>query len=420
MKKIYTIISTIVLLVAAAMLWGWANAKTSATTRHANYPQAEWEKAQVILMHTPSAELFDGVIHPSAGLFENYFDVDAAAQEHQAYIAQLQQHGITVYTVAQILHQADRKQLRTLAEQSLHYDCSLLPEQAHEMENYRQLILDEMTNEDMIRCILFQPTVGLSSTDNNTGIEATYTHKPLMNLYFTRDQSITTPKGHIICNMNSSQRALETAIIEFCYQQLGRKPIYRVQGEGRLEGGDYIPAGTFAYLGCGMRTNQEAIDQLLANDLIGHDTLVVCRDHKFWQMQMHLDTYFNVIDKDLVTMVDSRLYAQPEDPEFVTIDIYARAAGSKDYQLICQDESFVDFLRSRHIDIIGIAESDELHYANNYLCIAPRQIIAVGGQSEALQEAFRAHGVQVDWLNLENLIDGYGAAHCMTQVLSRQ
>ncbi len=419
MKKNYIISSCVVFLIVACMLWGGVSAQSSTTTRPMQYPQAEWDRAQAILMHTPSVELFDGVIHPSAGLFEHYFDVDAAAREHQQYIALLKKYGIQVYTVAEILHQAEHNQLRKLAEQSLHYDCSLLADQSAAMEAYRQQVLDEMTNDDMIRCILFQPTVVLSSTEHNTGIEATYIHKPLMNLYFTRDQSITTPKGHIICKMNSTQRALETDIVEFCYRQIGHEPIYRMQGEGRLEGGDYIPAGTLAYLGCGMRTNQEAVDQLLANDLIGHDTLVVCRDHKFWQMQMHLDTYFNIIDNDLVTMVDSRLHAQPDEPEYVTVDVYARAAGTKDYHLICEGSSFVEFLHNRGIEIIGIAENDELHYANNYLCIAPRHIVAVGGQSEAFQAALHAHGVQVDWLNLESLIDGYGAAHCMTQVLSR-
>ena len=47
------------------------------------YPQAEWTKAGDILMHTPGLELFNGVIHPKAGLFEDYFDVDKAANEHK-------------------------------------------------------------------------------------------------------------------------------------------------------------------------------------------------------------------------------------------------------------------------------------------------------------------------------------------------
>ena len=70
--------------------------------------------------------------------------------------------------------------------------------------------------------------------------------------------------------------------------------------------------------------------------------------------------------------------------------------------------------------IIPIEEEDELHYANNFLTIAPRHIMAVAGQSEALQQSFRDHNVTVEWVPLEHLIKGYGAAHCMTQVIQRR
>ena len=52
----------------------------------AGFPHSEWDYAKEILMHTPGEELFDGVIHPYAGLFEYYFDVDKAAEEHRGYI----------------------------------------------------------------------------------------------------------------------------------------------------------------------------------------------------------------------------------------------------------------------------------------------------------------------------------------------
>ena len=35
-----------------------------------NYPSSEWDHATAILMHTPGEELFYGVLHPYAGLFE--------------------------------------------------------------------------------------------------------------------------------------------------------------------------------------------------------------------------------------------------------------------------------------------------------------------------------------------------------------
>ena len=384
------------------------------------YPHAEWDKAGVILMHTPGQELFDGVIHPSAGLFEHYFDVDKAAEEHHGYIRRLEANGIHVFTVTDILNKVPIDTLRVLADKELTYDVSAMPNaDLQSTEAYRQEVLMQMSRADLIRCIMLRPVVRLFPTDNNTGVEAEYIHNPLMNLYFTRDQSITTPRGHIICRMNSPQRGAETDIIELCYRQMGAKPILRIEGEGRLEGGDYIPAGTIAFIGCGMRTNEEGIRQIMEADAFGHDTIVVVKDHKRWQMQMHLDTHFNIIDRDLCTMVSSRLSAKLGEPEFGTCDIYVRKPGTKPYNLMQKDVPFVEYLQAKGFEIIPIDEEDELHYANNYLTIAPRHIMAVAGQSEAYQQRLEAAGVTVEWIELESLIDGYGAAHCMTQVLKR-
>ena len=382
------------------------------------YPNSEWDYARAILMHTPGEELFDGVIHPYAGLFEYYFDVDKAAEEHQGYIAALENNGIKVYTVKELLNEVPIEKLRECAKRTLTYDTSNMQEMSPEKsEEYREYVISEMSRADLIRCILLRPTVMLRSSDTNTGFEALYSHSPLMNLYFTRDQSITTPRGHIISYMNSTQRADETEIISLCYEQLGVKPILTITGEGRLEGGDYLRGGDISYIGCGMRTNMEAIQQIMDADAFGHDTIAVVNDHKWWQMQMHLDTYFNIIDKDLCTLVESRYYAKEGDPEWVTVDLYTRKKGDKEYRLSKSGIPFVKFLEQRGFTIIPIKLEDELHYANNFLTIAPRHIMAVGNQSEELQEAFAKHGVKVEWIPLETLIKGYGAAHCMTQVI---
>ena len=396
----------------------------SAQSRHndcvADYPQAEWDSATEIMMHTPGEELFDGICHPSAGLFDHYFDVDKAAAEHRGYIRMLEANGIRVHTVSDILNEVALDTLRALAEQELIYDISALPDADRAAtDNYKQEVLSQMSRADLIRCVLLRPVVRLFPTDNNTGVAAEYIHDPMMNLYFTRDQSITTPRGHIICRMNSPQRAAETDIIELCYRHLGVEPLLRISGEGRLEGGDYIPAGTIAFIGCGMRTNEAGIRQIMDADAFGHDTIVVVHDHKRWQMQMHLDTHFNIIDRDLCTMVSSRLNAKRGEPEFNTCDIYVRAPGTKPYNLIQKDVPFVEYMRSRGFQIIPIDYEDEMHYANNYLTIAPRHIMAVAGQSEAYQQRLNAAGVKVEWVLLESLIEGYGAAHCMTQVIKR-
>ena len=145
------------------------------------------------------------------------FPIEMAAEEHHGYIAMLEANGIRVHTVMDILQEVGIDSLRALADNVLVYDISSIPDEKPEAtEEYRQDVLSKMSRADLIRCILLQPMVKLWRTDNNTGHEATYILNPLMNLYFTRDQSITTPRGHVICNMNSSQRSPETNIIELC------------------------------------------------------------------------------------------------------------------------------------------------------------------------------------------------------------
>lgn len=404
--------------ITVVLLFIIASLQVASAQQITTYPRSEWDYAKAILMHTPGEELFNGVIHPYAGLFEYYFDVDRAAEEHRGYIAALENNGIEVYTLRELLNQVPIEKLRSCAKDALMYDITNMKDvDEAASEKYRMHIIGEMSRADLIRCILLRPTVTLYSTDNNTGFEAVYEHSPLMNLYFTRDQSITTPKGHIICRMNSMQRAIETQLVELCYEQLGVKPILSITGEGRLEGGDYLRGGTISFIGCGMRTNIEAIRQIMEADAFGHDTIAVVNDHKWWQMQMHLDTFFNIIDKDLCTLVESRYYAKKGEPEWVTVDLYTRESGQKEYRLTQQDVPFVEFLTQQGYTIIPIKYEDEMHYANNFLTIAPRHIMAVGNQSKSLQQSFAEHNVKVEWIPLETLIKGYGAAHCMTQVI---
>ena len=119
-------------------------------------------------------------------------------------------------------------------------------------------------------------------------------------------------------------------------------------------------------------------------------------------------------------MVSSRLYAKPGTPEYNTCDIWARKPGTVEYTLWKKDLSFVEYMQGCGFQIIPIDYEDEMHYANNFLTIAPRHIMAVGGQSEKMKNRLSEAGVTVEWIPLESLIGGYGAAHCMTQVLRRE
>lgn len=406
----------------------------SAQTLSKSGQKAEYDKASIILMHEPGEELFLGMMHPSAALYEEYFDIHRAAEEHANYRKLLEKNGIKVLLLKDVLLQGtldaqgntvagkDLDDLRYLATKCLKYNTKGLPvDSAKSQEKYIQYVLRSATPKDLVRILLLQPTVNLEISGTNTNYSATYNENPLMNLFYMRDQVITTAKGIVVGNMNSVQREKECELVEFCLKKLDLPTIGKIEkGSGAyLEGGDFIPFGNKAFIGCGLRTTQQAIDQLMNNDWLGCDSLIVVNDHWKNQVQMHLDTYFNVIDKDLVTLIENRLDKNPDSNQHLTFDLYVRKNGT--YQKVIDEGNFADYLtKELKITIIPIQIPDGNRYANNFLAIGARKIMAVDGQSDVFKNALKANNVNVTWVPIPNLIKGYGAAHCMTQVIVRE
>lgn len=326
---------------------------------------AEWQTARDVIVHTPGDEIFPGVIHPDAALFEKPFSLENAQREHDDFVCLLKENGARVFRLTDILlagtidEEGNPVQGQALADlqafagQFLRYDTSSLPpEMHHHQEGYKQSVLQALHPRELVRIILMQPTVKLVSTaGHNTGYAATYLFNPVMNLYFMRDQVITTARGMVIGKFNAQQRDLETQIAGFAYEKLGIQPILRIQGEGRLEGGDFIPAGDTAFQGQGLRTNGEAVRQMLAALTYGTRRVLIVKDPWQNQIQMHLDTYFNIIGDKLAVMVDDRMdirdtggnLIQPANPgKKPTVDVYELIGPT--YQLAVKDGDFQEYL----------------------------------------------------------------------------
>lgn len=403
---------------------------------------AEWQPARKILVYTPGEELFYGVVHPAAALFERSFSTKEAAAEHRNWIEQLQSEGIRVYNVRDVLLDGtfspasgallpgsalDR--LRALARRSIDVVCEGFPDQPGERQaqaEYLDATLRDLAPEDLWRIVVLRPRVHLTSTGNlNTGYVADYQVRPVMNLYFTRDQMITTARGVVLGRMNSVQRQVETDIMRATLDALGIAAIYRVQEPGRLEGGDFLPAGDRVFLGQGLRTNAHAVKQLLANDVFGTEEVVVVKDRWQNQEQMHLDTYFNVIGPKHVLMVETRLTVGVDgrsrecSPEMTLLaDVYRKSGGT--YRLVRQDVDFEAYLRDDlKLSIIPVSANDQARYGVNVLTIGPKRIMGVEGVSEGYKRRLGEAGIECDWIDFSALSGGYGACHCTTQVLLR-
>jgi arginine deiminase len=397
---------------------------------------AEWYQAKHILMHTPGDELFLGVVHPAAALFERPFALDKAAAEHREYISTLEHRGVKVTTVVATLLAgtldehgnpiagSPLRQLRDFAQDFLRFDTTRLNanEQAKQ-KAYLNEVIETLHPHELVGIILQQPTVHLRKTAINTGYAATYSVNPAMNLYFSRDQMITTAKGVVISKLNSPQRAIETKIIEFVLHKLGVVPIARIEGAGRLEGGDFMPAGDVVFIGQGLRTNAEGIRQLLAKNVFDSTRVLVVKDRWLNQTQMHLDTFFNIINPKLAVLVDTRITSgstKPSDAMRLRVDVYERQTDGR-YQKVLHEVDFQDYVtRNLNMKLIPVPKADQLHYGVNFLTVAADQVVAAEGVSQAYKDRLREAGVSVTWIDLRNMTGGYGAAHCMTQVLKRE
>ena len=339
-------------------------------------PVAEWQKAKVVLVHKPGNEL------SQAHGRNKTFDVKKMREEWQLLTDVLKKNGVQVFEVTDVLMKLPINQIRDVAQKM----------------SYGRL--ENLNKEQLVRHLIETP--------------------PMKALYYTRDQSIITPRGAIIGKMSLSHRQFEPDLIELCYHYLGGSIFYRLNGEGaHLEGGDYMPFGTLSIIGEGQRTNRKAIEELLAVDAFGHDTVVVVKDALRNTYQMHLDTYFNILDYNLVVLSQERLNAEIGNKHYLSADIFARSTESSEYQLCKANVCFVDFLKAKNVQIIPVDGADLDKLATNFLCLAPRHIIGREGLSENFKRNMEDYGVKVEYLKLDELAEGDGLVHCMTQVLSR-
>ncbi len=403
--------------------------------------RAEWQQARTVVVHTPGDEVLFGLAHPAAALFERPFSLDGARREHQNYICLMSDNGAKVFRLTDILLAGTMDangapvpgraldDLRSLARNTLRYRTGALPpKQAATQESYRREVIDNLHPRELLSIILQQPSVTLASTGtHNTGLKASYRVDPLMNLYFMRDQAITTARGLVIGHFNSVQREPETAIARFAYKKLGISPIYEVTGSARLEGGDFLPAGDTALIGQGLRTNAEAVRQLLEHQVFGTPRVAVVKDSWKNQDQMHLDTYFNIIDRNLAVIVEERInqsdgtgrIVKAADPAKKSlVDLYELRGGS--YRKTRSDIPFQEFLeKDLGMILIPVTNADQLKYGINFLTLGRKKILGIDGVSADYKKRLADAGVDAVWMDFHNLTGGYGAAHCTTQVIQR-
>ncbi len=215
-----------------------------------------------------------------------------------------------------------------------------------------------------------------------------------MDSMYVRDASILTDDGIVLCNMGKPARSSEPRAQEKIFLRKGIPVLGRIEGDGRLEGGDLIWLDQdTAVVGRGYRTNDEGIRQF--REFLGHQAdrvMVVPLPH--WKGPsdvFHLMSIISPIDLRLV-LVYSPLLPVP----------------------------FREFLLSRGISLVEVPEKEFTTMGCNVLTVAPGVCVMLEGNPET-QARLQGSGVEVHTYRGEEIsAPGDGGPTCLTRPILRE
>ncbi len=209
---------------------------------------------------------------------------------------------------------------------------------------------------------------------------------------YVHDAALPGPRGIVLCNMGKPARAHEPAAMGAAFEGLGLPIAGRIEGEGRLEGGDLL---WFDEVTCavarGYRTNDAGIAQLKA--LLGPEVEVVTvplPHYRGPEDVFHLMSIISPLDADLA------LVHSPLMPVV-----------------------FREWLLGRGIELVETAEEELDTLGCNVLALAPRRCLTAAGNPKT-RARLEAAGCEVLTYAAEEIsLKGQGGPTCLTRPLVR-
>jgi arginine deiminase len=427
--------------------------------------RAEWDTLKEVVIHRPGIEMFFGLIAPFSFLYERAFSMDEAIYEHTELEHALSLAGVKVHRLKRLATNIAKDNAGLLAR-ARKYAVEIVKfsgpsDDAKKATREFKKSVTELDSETIFNILLLRPSVALEEKKGVRVVLPRVTlDVPLANLYFMRDQQAVTDHGVIVGRMSKPQRQVEPLITGAILEMAGAKIAYRVKQPGTFEGGDFMPAGEFAMVGIGDRTNRSGVNQVLANGIGFSEVAVVHQaahplipgDQPDPMINMHLDTYLNIAAKGIAVGCLPLL-------KRAKVEVYKRSSKGG-YRRQPGNPNVHDYLVSHGFTIVPITTLEQMCYASNFLCLSDRRIMAVEVENvvkkvmknleyearlaphryaRLFEEARKEHaelrdtgqffphkkefndlGVEATALPLQEITGGYGGAHCMTCVLSRE
>ncbi len=205
---------------------------------------------------------------------------------------------------------------------------------------------------------------------------------------FARDSSVITPGGAVVTQPAQQWRRGEYAPVIRFYRGADI-PIWEMITAGSLEGGDV----TIVEPGCMLIGNGEERTQVQAAE-----QLAGWMREEGWEVRI-----------------------EPIPGQFVHIDVLVSILAPK-LAAVCVESAsggLTSWLRGRGFDILEVSTEDAFRLGVNAISLGSERVISTR-HSERLNDAMRAHGLEVLDPDLSAFTAGGGGAHCLAQALRRE
>ena len=389
--------------------------------------RAEWLPAQVALVCEPNIETLFALLETQSANFKSPFSMEKAISEHRAFRGALESFGVKVYDLREALTLGCSapgqalERLRGWARKAVRhvFDPRLSIDDLRAVQGAFRASITSMDPSTLAQLILLRPSLFVAPNpeelDPTSRFITRFEVNPAHNAYYVRDPMITTAAGCIIGRLKLQARQIENDIAEHALTQLGIRPLWRIQAPGHLEGGDFLPCGDFVLQGQGLLSDAEGVRQCLENRVYGFVEVAVVIDPRSAMDEMHLDTYFTLLDRNLCAICEDRTGSQ--EP---VVNVYQPEGVAESFVYRKKETvHFKEYLRRKGFRIIQFSKAEQEHYAPNGLMFSTSHLLGVKGSGDEFAKTLKAEGVRMEWLEFEALGGGYGGPHCSSQILLR-
>ena len=400
---------------------------------------------EVLIWGEPGIEALLGQLLPkSQSLFFSYYEVLRAREEFRGLQALIEREGITVIRAKDAAARLLESHIFPSHPESIRELKSQLLQRANKYyETYKQIKSEELSRagirvsfEDIylqVKKDIYQildediEYFGEIGTIRINYVLSLAKKLPLANIFYGRDQSQTLANKIILSELKWDIRKPEVGIYKEALIELGYRNSLIEITSGTLEGGDMAILEDTCYIGVGSRTELSAVMELcqkLGDTLEKHNIQLVAvinqqhaeeadrfvaptEDH---MRVMHLDMFWIPLRKRLVM-------ANNEEIDRRTILRLSINNG----KVVTQElGSFRDFLVNKGIEIMQVTVQEQRNFATNLLNLGNDTVIVALSKNERVNNELRQRGFRVMSAELNKLVNGYGATHCLTAPIRRE